>query len=234
MQKMIILILLGMLICSPLKAQDSWQTEKIDDWFEVSFPGVAEQVDTFDQRLLYLEQDSLVFFVSKAKGETPNVTDRHKLAEYYDGLVNGFVDQTGSKLMDEADFQMESVIGREIRVEFSYASTSNSFGPMRDSSSVLQTDSRKVKFLLLNGHTYVLQFWMKMPENAGKKEIGKQFFESFQAIQPISKEMQYAEKPAKETDANPWLGEGLMYVGMVLLIAFVYMLGRWVARSKRF
>lgn len=233
MQKKIILILLSLIITYQLSAQDSWQTEKIDNWFEVDFPGVAEQVDTFGQRLLYLEQDSLVFFVSKAEGETPNVTDRHKLAEYYDGLVNGFIDQTGAKLLDETDFQLGPLLGRQIRIEFTYNSPSSSFGPMRDSTAGLQVDLRQVRFLLLKEHTYVMQFWYKSPETDAKLESGKAFFDSFQPLQELSRQMQFGEKKAPEKGLKPWLGETVLYIGLVLLIAFVYMLIRYASRSGK-
>lgn len=232
MQKTIILILLGLLVTSQLNAQESWKTEKIDEWFEVSFPGVAQQEDTFGQRLLYLEQDSLVFFVSKASGETPRVTDRHKLGEYYDGLVNGFVDQTGAKLLDEIDFKQGDLIGRKIRVEFSYDSPSSSFGPLRDSSSSLQVDIRQVRFLLLNERTYVMQYWYKAPESEAKKKIGTQFLESMKPLQELTQKMQFTEKEAAQQGLKPWLGEAVLYVGIVLLIAFIYMFGRYLAKSR--
>lgn len=221
-----------MLASLPLSAQD-WQAEMIDDWFEVRFPGVPEQVDTFGQRLLYLEQDSVVFFTSKAAGETPNVTDRYKLAEYYDGLVNGFIDQTGARLLDESEFQLGPLAGRQIRIEFSYNSPSSSFGPLRDSASSLQVDFRQVRFLLLNEHTYVMQYWYKAPESEAKVQLGTQFFESFKPLQEITQKMQLSEIKAPEEGLKPWIGESVLYVGLVLLIAFVYMLGRYVARSGR-
>jgi hypothetical protein len=232
MQKTLILIALCMLASLPLSAQN-WEAERIDDWFEVSYPAAPEQVDTFDQRLLYLEQDSVVFFASKASGETPNVTDRHKLAEYYDGLVNGFIDQTGARLLDETEFRIGPLSGRQIRIEFSYNAPSSSFGPLRDTASSLQTDFRQVRFLLLNEHTYVMQYWYKAPESEAKVQLGTQFFESFKPLQEITQNMQFSEVEPIEKGLKPWIGETVLYVGLVLLIAFVYMLGRYVARSGR-
>ncbi len=233
MQKSTILIVISLLGFLQLSGQEGWQTEEIDEWFGVSFPGVAQQTDTFGQRLLYLEQDSVVFFVSKAEGKTPNVTDLHRLEEYYDGLVNGFVDQTGARLVDESAFALGGLKGREIRVEYSYSAPQSSFGPLRDSSSDIRTDVREIRFLLLKEHTYVQQFWYTQAGSEAKLALGKQFFDSFQSRKEIMQNMQFVEKEWMEDGLKPWLGETVLYGGLVLLIVFVYMLGRYVAKNQR-
>ena len=233
MRNTLILFFSSFLLSFSLSAQEDWQRFAIDDYFDVSFPGIAEQVDTFEQRLLYLEQDSLVFFVSKASGKTPHVSDIHKLEEYYDGLVNGFVDQTASRLLDEQAFALEALKGREIRVEFTYPSTSSGFGPLRDSSASLQKDIREVRFLLFQEHTYVLQFWYSLPADEAELAIGERFFSSFRPRQAVDREMQFVGAPEMEDGLNPWIGESVLYIALVLLIVFVYMLVRYAARSRR-
>jgi len=217
-----------------LYGQSDWQVEEIDNTFSIALPGAAEQIDTFDQRLLYLELDSMVFFVSKAKGTTPNVSNRQRLAEYYDGLVNGFIDQTGARLLDENDVQIKGLEARNIRVEFSYSRPESSFGPLRDSASSMVQDIRQVQFLLYNEHTYALQFWYTKPTTASKREAGETFFASIDTLESIDYKLQFTEGEAVATETNPLVGETVLYIGMVLLIAFVYMLGRWVARSRKF
>jgi hypothetical protein len=236
MKRYCLWILGVLLLNNAIVAQNApaWSSLAFDSLLSLQLPEPTQPVDSLGQRLLLLDQDSQVFLLSKLSGlaAAPSaVNNKFALEEYYDGLVKGFVDGTGSELLDEQAFRLQSLLGRQIRIRYEYKPEAQAFGRWSGGPDAAPEDFRRILFLMIGNATYVLQYWYPGPEKDHHRQAADHLLASLQLNTPAPPPQftqQTPEDQENEGRFKPWLGEALLLLGLFLILA----LGYWGWRRR--